>query len=293
MRRMPLAVVISISLCFALRARANDLSLPPSIPGVPGETGHLFLNKRALLVHPFSNDTGGTTDKLFSFGSYVGVLGSISRLGYESRLHWRMITPSFQDKRDVTPIRSNPIGRYADWLEAQTGLSYTTQSGIGLALNYGVGRAGGQSARDVQHWWHGVLGVKSNKRLTWDNQLLGRRDSFGGELRVASSPKSDYIQQIWAAGYQKNLLLEEAYTRSNLVFGKPGGNGLTCAVEFVFARPLGGELDSDYAKIRFESGFGCRLFSAITPAVRYVSPYVKGDVYPQIYYDLFNIQHEF
>jgi hypothetical protein len=155
-----------------------------------------------------------------------------------------------------------------------------------------VGRSGGNNARDVQHWWHTQLGVNSNKRLTWDDQLIGRRNSFGGEFRIATERSSGAIRQLWSFGYQKNLLLEEFFTRTHLVWGSSKPKAATCSLDFLFARPLGGELNDNYTKTRFESGFACRLFSAYAPAVRYVSPYVVGESYPQIYYDLFNLQFE-
>jgi len=252
----------------------------------------MFLNKNAFFIHPFTNDTGGASDKFLSFSSSLGFVGSWGRLGFESRLHWRMITPSFQDRRDVTPLRKEPVGRYAEWSELQTGFSYTFPSGYGLSVNYGAGLAGGNNAKVIQHWWHERLGVKSNKRLTWDEQLVGRRDSYGAEVRIATIAKRPNILQLLSFGYQKNLLLEEAYTRSNIVWGYNTPSGSVCTFDFIFARPLGGELNDNYSKTRFESGLACRIFSVYSPGVRYVSPYIVGEKYPQIYYELFNVQIE-
>ena len=263
-----------VLLCLSsLFAKAQSMLNTPIVSTVPGETGHLFLGKEMLVVHPFSNDIGGYSDKLFTFGTYIShVQGH-----FEHRLSWRMITPSFQDNKS-TPLRKVPTGRYADWLELQTGYAYGDGK-YGLAINYGVGKLGNNGAKQVQHWWHNLFDVKSNKRLTWNDQIVGYKPSYGCEFRLA------YNETILGAiGYQKNILLEEVYLRHNLLSGKH------YSLEVLLARPIASELNEQVKYGRYEIAMGAKFFRYYTPSIKYTSAYIQGEEKPQIYYDLFNFQ---
>lgn len=272
-------LVVTIVLSLFTKANGSELLSRPSLPTAPGETGHLFLNKNAVIFHPFTNDMGGFTDKFFTFGSYLGILNTYENFGHEHRLTWRMITPSFQDKKKVTKLRKVPIGRYADWLEVQSGFAYNFGN-YGLAINYGLGKLGNNGAKKIQHWWHDQFDIKSNKRLKWDNQPFGYESSYGGEFRFGVKNNN-----ITSLGYQKNILLEEFYIRNNFLLNVYDS---LYSFEFLLARPLSSELNQN-PKDRYEATVGGK-FGWYTPSVRYTSPYIVGDVHPQIYYNLFNIQ---
>lgn len=267
-------------LAFSSNTKASELLSVPSIPTVPGETGHLYLNKETVLIHPFSNDMGGRTDKFFTFGSYLGLLKAYKNFGIEHRLSWRMITPSFQDSKK-TKLRKVPTGRYADWLEFQSGIAYNLEK-YGLAINYGLGKLGNNNAKQAQHWWHNQFNIKSNKRLKWDNQLIGYKNSYGGEVRV--SIKNNNINSF---GYQKNILLEEIYIRHNQLLSF---NDNLYSLEVFASKLLKSELNKNHKNNRHEITVGGKFFNYYTPSIKYVSPYINGESCSQVYYDILNFQ---
>lgn len=260
-----------------------------SVQGAIGESSNLHLIPDGIYIHPLYNDVSGGTDKFLTGSIKLGMLHSFDAFSIESVMYWRLITPSFKSQFGSDPL-PEPVGRYADWTELKTAVSKQTQAfgtkfrnQVTLGLS-DIGDKGGKDIHRNIHW----LTRNSLDHLDYTDQPEGRFVTLGFESGVEGKLCQDGLPcayQLLSLQGESSKMMRELGIQWNMniiVLPKWWEN----ATEVRVIRQLQSDVYGRIKPWRYEGAVGVRLFSVLTPTVKYVSPYLEGDDVGQTYFDL-------
>lgn len=270
-------------------ASAQSSFLNANAPGAVGESGSLFLVKEGFFARPFYNDFYGKTDKQLSGAFQFGYLSSWSDSSLESRVQWRMITPTFKEKYESQNLEE-PVGRYADWIEWQEAWSklYPVNGELfRFQIALGYGHIGNHGAKRLHRHFHELIGSPT-EGLEYSNQPVGHAFSGGLEAGLISPERLLWdmkMESMLSVGYAQNNFMTDFFVTQNYVLGFSRDS--EAALEMRLVRQAESSIfdDDDRLAWRSEIAFGWR-YDWWRPSIKYVSPYLRGDQQGQTYLDL-------
>jgi len=257
-------------------------------PNIVSETGSLHIAPVGYYLTPFYNDYAGYTDKLLTNSMRAGRIGWIGGVSYDARLAWRYFTPSIKPRFGLEPV-TNPVGRFADWLEAQVALARTKELPVGrlrTQVGIGLGHFGSKGARQLHIGFHKLIG-ETHEELTYDQQPVGLSASLGGDAGWVAPPLSwgaGSVSLMSLVGASASPVMTETYV------------GAYATVEVGPNIRFGGEAKHFWQHqsrilkglqpTRLEFALGVTLFEWYRPTVKWVEDYIHQDRYPQVYLDV-------
>ncbi len=280
-----LVFIMSLSLSSAAWAQSSFKSA--NAPGAIGETGSLYLFDRGLFLRPFYNDVFGHTDKQLSGATQIGYLKSWSDSSLESRTHWLLITPSFKEKFGEKTM-TNPVGRYADWMEIQE--TWATLIPLGgettrFQFSLGYGEVGDHGGKQVHRNFHKLIGSPLSG-LDYDNQPEGPQLSAGVEFGLIDGTREFWgmkKEALLNVGIFRNKFMTDLYINQNHIFNLSETSKL--GLEMRLIRQADSQVyKNDRLAWRFELAAGWR-YHWYRPSVKYVSAFLRGDQVGQMYFD--------
>lgn len=280
----------------AKRLVANSFLLANSY-GAIGETNSLYLNKKKhLFLHPYYNDAHGGTDKLLTGSIRAGYIFDLESSSLDLIFSWKILTPAsraFIDKED----NENPLGRYADWMEVRSSWAYVfTQTQYGtskIQFSLSGNHVGSKGAKQVHRWVHKVTGNNIYDNTTYIDQPEGF--FFNRGLYLAWMFKPLPLEQLGAWQQQVGLGLEsgrfitESFISWNHLWNIRQ-SWWTIATELRLVRQFSSDVYVKIKKTRYELSLASMLYDYYRPSIKYVSPYLRGDSFGQVYFDFINVQ---
>lgn len=256
----------------------------------PGESSHLYLVPSGLSVNPFLNDLWGDTDKLLTGGAHLRHLKEFSDSSLHTSLNWRFFVPAHEPKHGATKLDPAP-GHYADWLALQTSWAHMfayDEQAFKVQLTGGIAHIGDHGASEVHSFMHKIIGADL-KGLDYTQQPEGYHAEYGAEIAWIPS-FLNRAGQAWenqlALGTSNYRVLYERWASWNAIYNE--ASGLKYGLEYRFVKQLKSDTFADYRDHRHELTLGVAINPYYTPNILFVSPYVKGDNYAQIYISLFS-----
>ncbi len=278
-------------LAFAETRLFETANLHPAI----GDVGTLYLNPPGLYIHPMNNDFAGQTDKLMTGSFKTGLLRQWSSTSLQIETNWRMITPIFYRGFGEEELKI-PIGRFADWGEAQAAYAYVLPLHHGklkLELDLGFGDIGDKGGRELHMAIHRLLD-SSLDNLTYTNQPSGKSGSGGYQMGYIAP---EYTlggltqQNLYTTGAHYNKFMLEAFVQVNHItqFSK----NLRLGLESSIIRQINSDVYwNEILPFRYEAAVGFYA-GFYKPTLKWVSPYLQGDAHGQLYVDIINVHFEF
>lgn len=259
-----------------------------STQGAIGESSNLFLIPEGFYIHPLYNDVNGGTDKLLTASTKMGLLRTFDNVSVESIAYWRFLTPTFKTEFEADDL-PKPVGRYADWAEWKTSMSYLSPSAtwpLRFQLSLGYSDIGNKGGREMHREVHRIT-RNTLENLEYTNQPTGRFWTGGLEVGLASRGLAggNTIHHLTAATGETSKMMKEVGLRWNgVLILEP--EWWEYGVEAKVLRQLSSEVYDSIRPWRYEGSIGVRLFRHLTPTVKYVSSYLKDDPIGQTYFDL-------
>ncbi len=257
---------------------------------IPGESPHLYLVPEGLSLNPFVNDMWGDTDKLLTGGANLRHLTDAWGGSLHSSLNWRFFVPDNEPKHGRAKLDPAP-GHYADWLSLQSSWARTfeiKEELFKLQLTGGLAHIGEHGAAEVHSLLHSLVGA-DKKNLSYEDQPTGYNTEYGAEFAWIPSLLEQgllQVEQQLAIGESRYKVLSERWVSWNGIYHDP--QTWTYGLELRYINQFSSETFQDYLEYRHELTFGIRFSEYYSPNILYVSPYVKGDNYGQIYISLFS-----
>lgn len=257
---------------------------------IPGESSHLYLVPEGLSVNPFVNDMWGDTDKLLTGGANIRFLTDAWGGSLHSSLNWRFFVPDHEPKHGVPKLDPAP-GHYADWIGLHSSWAKLFEAKgelLKLQLSGGLAHIGHHGAADVHSFMHRIIGADL-KNLSYDNQPEGYHAEYGAELAWIPSSlnvSSSVLSHQIAIGESHYKVLSDRWLSWNSLYAAP--QSWTYGLELRAIQQISSDTFEDFRASRYELSFGIRFNDYYSPSILYVSPYVKGDSYGQIYISLFS-----
>lgn len=271
-------------------AEMLDESISVNPYALPGDSDANHLMVPGVRLHE-ANDWAGNTDKNVTESGSLTVMGNYwkwfsSSLSYRGRY----VTPVLKTKNHE-PALPTPIGIHAEWVELMLNQSMTfyTDKGWGIKLDGGIGY------NDMGN--HSF--VKAYKSVHESIGNPDESDKFGERV------DTNFISSTFGGGIvipmgQVNLLAayksmnSEAF-REDAIEGSAilsVSEDLAFSVKASFIEQKRSNL-FDLKQYRSQYYAGVRLFKFWTPSVMYVTPYLKGDKYGQLYVSPLSLTYPF
>lgn len=257
---------------------------------IPGESPHLYLVPNGWSINPFVNDLWGDTDKLLTGGANIRYLSDAWGGSLHSSLNWRFFVPDNEPKHGAKKLDPAP-GHYADWISLQTSWAKPfefDQELFKVQLTGGLAHIGDHGAGEVHSFMHRLIGADL-KNVSYENQPEGYNAEYGAELAwipgFMNQSGSPYEHQV-AVGESRYKVLSERWLSWNSLYRDTGS--WTYGLELRFIQQFSSDTFQEYKDFRHEMSFGIKFSEYYTPSILYVSPYMNGDRYGQIYVSLFS-----
>lgn len=248
---------------------------------LPGDSGSQ-LALPGIQLHEF-NDYFGETDKLISGGGKLQFLEIHRYLSASLGLKGRFIQPILETRNDQ-PSLVEKIGVYAETMETNLNLAYTfygrSRKSVGLKLTLGLAYT---DAGD-----HGLVNVYRKIHEIIDSPI--NDDKFGTKLDENFRSMSYGAEFIFPIVTGINILFGTSVLNSKMFYEY--SYDLTFLL--VYSKNFASSLKFSYVDQKRSSWWnlrdhrrqiitGLRIFEHWTPSLMYVSPYVVGDDYGQLY----------
>ena len=273
---------ILILLLFSQNALAANFEHANAHGSMAGEIGSLYLQPSGVSIHPLPNDWLGDTDKLLTAYAKVGLLKTTNDQSYELTTNWRMLTP-ISKRKFGEPDLQTPIGRFADWGEVKLAYAKTRQLKSGMTkiqLSAGLGHIGNKGGKEIHRGIH-IMTNNQVEQLEYDDQPKGITLSHGIQFAFASK----YNNQI-AVGFHSSKFLNDFYLQLNQIVDL---DFVKFGFETSLVRQSNSQVYERLNEFRREAAFSFAVNEYYHPAIKWISAYLPGDKYGQIYADLINV----
>lgn len=262
-----------------------------NVQGAIGDTGSLYLSPPGMFINPLYNDFFGDTDKLLTASFTAGLLRLYSDTSFEMTTNWRFLTPVYKQAFGQ-PDLPVPVGRFADWMELSSAYAWTDDLKVGKRkgqIDLGLGHVGNKGAKQIHYWVHQIT-HNSLDHLDYSNQPSGVVPSIGYSTAYISPEEElgtlHYQKQV-SAGLHHNEFMTEAFLAANLVTNYRPGYELGLESRLIIQ--LNSSTYESILPYRYEMAAGVLLFRYYKPTIKYVSEYIRGDAFGQVYLDFFNV----
>lgn len=102
------------------------------------------------------------------------------------------------------------------------------------------------------------------------------------------------LEPMLFIGYSNNFFMDETYFGINLIKSIPKLSNIKAAFEAsLMLQHKGTAFQNEIRNSRFEISLAAMVKEYYKPSFKYISPYIKGDNYGQIYIDLLNYHINF
>mgnify|MGYP003574888736 CR=1 FL=1 len=269
---------------FSLSAQASVLKEFTHVNpfAIPGDTEYTHLPLPGIRAQE-SNDWAGQTDK------YITGSGSLAAgygwehyafsLGYKGRY----VTPAVKTKNDE-PDLDQPIGVYAEWVEARLDQSVTLYSdkSWGLKLDFGISYndAGDHGFVNIYRDVHKALGNSTSDGKFGDKLYDWFIGTNGGAFIII--PFGDKVNLMSGYSVINTKPFRDDAWESSLVVR--ASDDFAVSLKYMYINQVRSEWYGDlYKKHRSQIILGLRFFKFWTPSAMYVSSFLKGDKHGQLY----------
>lgn len=239
-----------------------------------------------------NNDFQGETDKLVTATTQAGIYWDMDSYGLRLSAHWRAVTPAFKDHVGADTIE-HPVGFFADWAEVIGSYTAPLVGNWRWQVSPGVGHIGNKGIKDVHKKIHEITGDET-ENLTYEDQPEGMVFSFDLQFSYELPTKdlgSYQLEQMLSVGYDTGPLMLEYYTQYNNILMVSTETRLAIELAFIYQR--NSELWQSIRKFRHEASFSVLLWRYFQPAIKVMSPLLKGDRWGQTYLSPININIPF
>lgn len=273
---------------------SNDYFRRPNIRSAPGTFGTMFLTPVGGFVHAFNNDAPGATDKLLTGAFQIGRIFPKDDALMEFSVHWRAVNPIFKVHNESKPLKQ-PIGKFADWLEATLGATHLTMIGnqkIRYQLAGGFSHIGNKGMKRVHREIHEFTN-QPLKFLEYEDQPDGFAYSLDGQLGLIYDESRQYgvgWQSMINLGYYDGPIVKELYLSHHTVAEYSAD--LAFSLELTLAFNTYSDFYPNVAPLRNEIAFGVQINRIFSPAVKFASPVVQGDPWGQVHLSLLNFNFQ-
>lgn len=248
---------------------------------LPGDTEYNHLPLPGVMMHE-SNDWYGNTDKLISGTGTLNITGIWRHLSTSVGMKGRFITPILQTRNDQDYLPEK-IGVFADSMETSWHNSITLYGKESMAFKLDFGAAytdiGNHGLVNLYQQIHDRIGSPT-KDEAFGPRL---RDSFIVSTYGVSFvfPLLDTINMMIGGSAYDSVPFHEKSVQYSFVFSN--GRNFAASFKFMYVFQERSEWYELTGNRRQYMG-GLRLFSFWTPSFMYVSPYVEGDKFGQVYF---------
>ena len=205
--------------------------------------------------------------------------------GFQIKASWNLITDALKE-RQGKDFFEEPVGKSADWINLATTFGKRFHSGLFFESGFSVGHAGNKGAHEVQQSFHEAIGISDRFHFAEqpEKTTFGTYTSIGILRTLPIAQKPALKLQV---GYQNNLLIQEFFLQSALIY-------LNHSLPFAVTAKAGYQLNSPLyhkkvSRFRTELGFYIQ-FKYFRPGFLYVSNILKDDKRGQLYVELLNFQ---
>lgn len=295
MRRLAFVGLILIVSTAARAAPALTTMEVANPRGTIGEMGTMGLWEPGFHLSN-ENDSLGNTDKLVTQSSAVSINTlNESGLSFEVGYRWRLVTP-IEETLIGEPKLESPIGPFIDWEEYSASMAKTVRMKSGafkfqatLAYNAMHDNYG----KSLLRWAHEVIGTD---QIDYGPSLRSWHWGGGGELSYLTPTRvtgaGNAIGLSWGLGWSQNNLMQEGYTRIQLV--SVWSHDFKIGAEASYVRQFFSPI---YARLikpeRIEAGLSIQITPYWRVGAKYVSPYLTGDAFGQYYWEVFGLSIPF
>jgi hypothetical protein len=289
-----ISVIILTILLITLKSYAADPFLRPAPHGAVGDIGDLYLRDPGVSFSPMGNDFLGETDKLNSGWTAASYMRSFRDSAFSIDTRWRFLTPIFRRAFGESDL-DQPIGRFADWLEVSgTYVRQRPASPWKEQFTLGLSHVGNKGAKKVHHWVH-RMSHNPTVQLEYEGQLKGFSPVAGieysrqlGEFNLfAAAP----IKAHLAFGANYNTVMAETYAKLNFIWY--AHDLLRFGAEGILALQHLSHTYEEVLPYRSEGAFSIAYLRYFQAKIKWVSTYIPGDAYGQIYLDPITINFRF
>lgn len=274
------SLVFLIFLALPIKAKILGENIAVNPYALPGDSEAANLSLPGLRIHE-SNDYFGKTDKLISGGGSASVMETWKHFSTSLSLKGRFIQPILQTRNDQ-PLLVDKIGVYAESMETLWNLSYThyRRNSIGWKFNLGLGYT------DVGN--HGLVNLYRQIHEAVDSPVNDNK--FGEKLNESFRHVNYGVSAIFPIIEKVNFMLGTSVYNSRAFYEYALESSLVVSVSRNFAMSMKymfiDQKRSNWWNLkanRQQFLLGLRLFTFWTPSLMYVTSYVKGDDYGQLY----------
>lgn len=266
-----------------------DNFLLPNAQTAIGDQGHYYLKKPGWIFGLNNNDMLTPTDKHMTGGFSLGrhfMHPYHKTTGIGIDWNWRLITPAFTRSYEIVEADDYvPIGRFADWMDLTFSVSnFSVLAGrwyLKTEASFGIGHVGNKGGRELQIGVHKLFAGEID-RLTYDNQPKG----FWVQPSIKTGVIHPFLGYLWVRCSRDVVSSECGYGLNHTFTNK---SGLDIGIEMSRTQLFGSEMYT-LQGYRTEYGFSVSVSDVWTPGIKYVSDYIEGDDYEQVYVDLVKIQ---
>lgn len=254
-----------------------------------GDMGSLYQVNNGFFYTLINNDWLGNTDKHMTSKSVLGLSYTGNWYSLSLSSNWRVITPATKIRFNE-PLLSDPVGIFAEWSE--TTLSQAITLGLlKFQVSYSYSDLDNHGMGRLQEQIHDL--IDSNLYEAREGyEVRGNFESWGGELGLIL-PISQMTSFYLAGGTNNSEMMEIDYLQANLLF--LFSKNFTISMEYKRIKQKHSEFyDNSLLKpYRNEAGLGIKINDYWRIAFRYVSSYLEGDHYRQIFFDPITINIKF
>lgn len=274
--------VFCLFILFISTAEAKLLgeSLAVNPYAMPGDSEMHHLTLPGVRFHE-ANDYFGKTDKLISGVGSLSVMEVWKHFSTSLSVKGRFIQPILQTRSDQ-PMLTEKIGIYAETMEVfwDNSITLYSKDSLGLKLSLGLGYSdlGEHGLVNLYRKIHEVVGSPVQDELFGDKLKDNYRSSSYGVHLVF--PLLDRVNFLIGTSVLNSSPLRENSYEASLIASPSRSFALSMKYMHI------DQERSDWwylARERQQFILALRLFAIWTPSLMYVSPYVKGDDYGQLY----------
>lgn len=251
----------------------------------------MFLTPVGGFVHGFNNDAPGATDKLLTGSIQAGKIFPKNDALMEFSVHWRAINPIYKVHNETKPLKE-PIGKFADWLEASLGATHIVDLGNDLKLRYqlagGFSHIGNKGIRKVHRRIHEFT-RQPLKYIDYEDQPDGFAYSIDGQMGLVYEESTQFgigWHNMINLGYYDGPVLKEVYLSHNTIAEVT--DNFVLSLDLTLAFHTFSDFYPDVNPMRHEASLGILINGFFAPSVKFSSPLVKSDSWGQVHLSPFN-----